>query len=491
MKRLFPFFIVFIYLISTIISCSNSNYVDLSHDAHAGVIDLSSVDFSKNIFSLEGEWHFVWDQFLGPEDPRWDGPDISIANIPGLWKDINIDDITLTNTGYCSMQLEVQTPPGTNKFGIKLNQVGTAYTLFIDGVELIKNGEAGTDRTTSQGSYQPRTVYFETLSDQFTITMHIANFHDRLGGVWTRIYFGSNERISIHNYIDNGADVFLLGIFFIIGIYYIITWYFGGKNSAQLWFGLCLLMIAARTATAGGILLMTVFPDFNFELNHKIEMFSQAAFVFFFIVSVKYIFPKEIDIIAVRVVQILMILYGVVIIATPLIIHSYLLYPFHIFVVCLAAYMVFTFILAAVKKRPGGLILSIGLIILSLTAINDILYSSAIIKTGYTLTYGLILFSISYIIVLARSSSSISNLPGETIDDSMLLELRAKGISNRESEVLVHLLQGKRYEDIGECLFISKSTVTKHVHSIYKKLNVKNRVGLYENIKKVSIRLEK
>jgi len=491
MKRFNTGFIIVICLFLTLASYTNSDTIHIPPDAYSGFLDLSNVNFSKNIYSLNGEWRFIWNLFLEPDDPRWHTSDVLMVNIPGLWKEIIVDEEYLQNTGYCSMQLEVKTPPGINNFGLKVNQVGTAYTLFVDDVELIKNGEAGTDRSTSRGCYQPRAVYFKTLTDQFTITMHIANFHDRLGGAWTRMYIGSNERISIRNYIDNGTDLFLLGIFFIIGIYYIITWYFGERKSAQLWFGLCLLMIAARTATSGGILLMTVFPDFSFELNHKIQMFSQAAFVYFFIVSLKYIFPKEIAMTTVRVVQILMILYGIVIIVTPLIIHSYLLYPFHIFVVCLAAYMIFTFILASVKKRPGGLILSIGLIILSLTAINDILYSSAVIKTGYVLTYGLILFSISYIIVLARSSSSISNIPGETIDDSMLIELRAKGISNRESEVLVLLLQGKRYEDMGKCLFISKSTVTKHVHSIYQKLDVKNRVDLYENIKRISILLEK
>ena len=133
----------------------------------------------------------------------------------------------------------------------------------------------------------------------------------------------------------------------------------------------------------------------------------------------------------------------------------------------------------------------IGLLILSVTTINDILYSSAIIKTGYILTYGLIFFSISYIIVLARSSNPKNNIPGRTIDDATISKIIAKGVSKRESEVLIHLLQGQRYEDIGECLFISKSTVTKHIHSIYKKLGVKNRVDLYENIKKIRISMGK
>jgi len=192
--------LVFILLVSFLSSCINSNTAHSELIAREGVFNLSSVDFSKNIYSIEGEWRFIWNQFLEPEDPQWNNPNIIKTYIPGLWKDIIIEDNSLTNTGYCSMQVEVQTPPGYSKFGLKINQVGTAYTLFIDSTELIKNGKPGIDRSTSQGNYQPRIVYFETLKARFTITMHIANFHDPLGGGWTRIYIGSDERISIREY---------------------------------------------------------------------------------------------------------------------------------------------------------------------------------------------------------------------------------------------------------------------------------------------------
>lgn len=53
-----------------------------------------------------------------------------------------------------------------------------------------------------------------------------------------------------------------------------------------------------------------------------------------------------------------------------------------------------------------------------------------------------------------------------------------QGISNREKEILGLVIEGKTCSDIEKLLFISKNTVRNHVHSIYQKLNVNNRVAL-------------
>ncbi len=55
-------------------------------------------------------------------------------------------------------------------------------------------------------------------------------------------------------------------------------------------------------------------------------------------------------------------------------------------------------------------------------------------------------------------------------------------ISNRETEVLDLLLAGKSNAEIQETLFISKNTVRNHVHNIYQKLGIKNRVELVNRV---------
>jgi DNA-binding CsgD family transcriptional regulator len=52
------------------------------------------------------------------------------------------------------------------------------------------------------------------------------------------------------------------------------------------------------------------------------------------------------------------------------------------------------------------------------------------------------------------------------------------GISGREREVIELICQGKSNQDISDCLFISLQTVKDHIHRIYLKTDVKNRVQL-------------
>lgn len=56
-------------------------------------------------------------------------------------------------------------------------------------------------------------------------------------------------------------------------------------------------------------------------------------------------------------------------------------------------------------------------------------------------------------------------------------------LSEREKEVLKHLLENTKRKDIAEKLFVSESTIKKHTSSIYKKLEVTNRVELFEKVK--------
>ena len=52
------------------------------------------------------------------------------------------------------------------------------------------------------------------------------------------------------------------------------------------------------------------------------------------------------------------------------------------------------------------------------------------------------------------------------------------GLTAREREVLVLLLEGRSYKAMQEELFVSLQTIKNHVSRIYKEAEVKNRVEL-------------
>ena len=56
----------------------------------------------------------------------------------------------------------------------------------------------------------------------------------------------------------------------------------------------------------------------------------------------------------------------------------------------------------------------------------------------------------------------------------------------REAEVLKMMLAGKTNREMAEELYISESTVKKHVNALYHKLGVKNRLGLMALVREQS-----
>ena len=51
-------------------------------------------------------------------------------------------------------------------------------------------------------------------------------------------------------------------------------------------------------------------------------------------------------------------------------------------------------------------------------------------------------------------------------------------LSSREKDILELLKKGYQYKEIASMLYISKETVKKHIHHIYTKLQVQNRLEI-------------
>jgi DNA-binding NarL/FixJ family response regulator len=57
----------------------------------------------------------------------------------------------------------------------------------------------------------------------------------------------------------------------------------------------------------------------------------------------------------------------------------------------------------------------------------------------------------------------------------MKMSLYLEPLTERESEVLQRLASGASNREISRSLFITESTVKRHVYNIFGKLNVRNR----------------
>ena len=90
---------------------------------------------------------------------------------------------------------------------------------------------------------------------------------------------------------------------------------------------------------------------------------------------------------------------------------------------------------------------------------------------------GLNFFLLKYFIEQLAQPAELIKIPNM----DQLLE-RSK-ITGREQEIIRLLLEGCHNREIAKKLYISESTVKTHIKSIYRKLEIKNRVQLVNFVK--------
>ncbi len=69
-------------------------------------------------------------------------------------------------------------------------------------------------------------------------------------------------------------------------------------------------------------------------------------------------------------------------------------------------------------------------------------------------------------------------ISGYKADKQLLYNESQEELSRREVEILTNMADGKNSAEIADFLFISTSTVKKHIENIYRKLHIKSRVEL-------------
>jgi DNA-binding CsgD family transcriptional regulator len=103
-------------------------------------------------------------------------------------------------------------------------------------------------------------------------------------------------------------------------------------------------------------------------------------------------------------------------------------------------------------------------------------FSFLVLHFGYNIPPIIFLF-----FYLKKSNLGVSVPIGQ--EENLKNFFKQHRITPRESEIISMLLSGRKNKDIGKELFISYHTVRNHIHKIYQKLDVRNRLQMYELIR--------
>ncbi len=459
-----------------------------------GIMDLTSWDFYKDgIVKLDGDWEFYWQRLLTPEDFATNKGIIctNYLNVPGTWDRFTSGGINYPGRGCCTIRLKVCLPDTNSTLGFETGEIGTAYYLWINGRRTFQSGVVGPSEGQMLEKISYRPLYFKPIHKQIEIVIQISNFKDRHGGVWNSIYLGSEEGIYLRDQQNSTMEVILTGILLITGIYQLILFSFNRWDRSFLYFGIFCLLIGLRTALTSNFIYKIFFENLSFEYFYKMNCsiidLAPPCFLFF----LRSLFKRETSIHIISGFTAIGTALSIFALLTPVKINTYSLTVAQIVLILVVIYGFYIILLSLFRKREGSVLTFTGVMILAAVVMNDILYSNLIVNSGMIIPLGMLVYILIYDIMLSMRVAEFHKNPILSMQsDDPRIESFCEfySISPREKEVMMLLIRGQQYIKISDRLFISMSTLKKHVNSIYTKTGTSNRLELTHLISKKSKR---
>lgn len=471
--------------------------------AKNGILDLTNWDFEKDgIVTLDGEWEFYWNELLNYDDFHRDGNHYKpngYFDVPNVWNKYSIDGEKLPGEGYATYRLKIKTNNAGVLKGLKILTTSTAYKLMINNQVIATNGSVGKSKDTTISEYRPQTVAFNNNSEEFEIIIQVSNYTYSRGGLWYSINLGTDQQIRIMKENSSRREMFLFGIMFIMILYHIVI-YWQRRSTSVLYFVLTLFIMAARISVTGEYFILSRIPNIDINLMIYIEYMSIYWGPTMWVVFIHELYPEESSKKIVKTFIYIAIILTTFIILTPIRIYTKHLIIYESLVVCMFCYIVFTMLVALLRKKEGSILLILGTMTLLITFINDALYHWNIIGSKPGGMFGFSAFVIIFIqayVLAARFSKAFDEV--EELSNKMisLNKLKDEFLANTSHELrtplhgIISITESILQGEDGQLASKQRENLSLVVSSGKRLANLVNDILDYSKLKYDDIKLNK
>lgn len=400
-----------------LIGCTKKTSYE-NRDAVDGVLDLSHWESDKEIVNLDGEWEFYWNQLLEPQELEiGDIQKTGYIDVPSSWNRSKINNKKLSGDGYATYRLIFKASEAT-RLGIKVPRIFTSYNLWVNGEFVADAGIVGKSREMMTPQYLPQVALFESQKGKNEIVIQVSNFYHRSGGILESLVMGSEKEVLEMRYKSMAYELFLFGSLMIMGAYHIVLYLFRKKDITPLYFGLFCIFVGIRTLLVGERFFIYLFPDFSWELAHKIQTLTFYLGVPLILKFFELVFSKVFKAKIVNIVWKVGIAFCILVIVTPAKVFTIFNPVYQAVSLVVIIYIVSMFIKLIMHKEKEVELVIIGGLILIMTSLNDIIFTNiwmndynypllrTLFKTGNLSSIGQLSFVVANSLVLAKRFST-------------------------------------------------------------------------------------
>jgi len=452
-RYLGPIVLLLVIFLMGLTSCSAKQSTPFPV-AESGVLDLRSWDFDNHgTVMMKGAWEFAWNKLLEPEDFGTRDQQ-NFIQVPGSWK---FHGKEVSPQGFATYRLKILHQPMDRTLAIRVPNILTSYRMWLNGKEVASAGIVGTSAEEAVPEQMPKLVFMPGDRDQDELVIQVSNYHHRRGGIWKEFEYGLSEQVVYHQYIVASRDMLILGVILMMGGYHFWLYLLRRQERAALYFGLICIFIGVRMFSIGECFLVQWFPWIPWQASLRVEYICLALAPVSGMYYVSEMFPNEAYR---RMNRVLLVVAGAltlfVLFTEPIVFSKYII-VFQASLGFIAIASVIIMIRAVRHRRPNAVLALGGVIVFTVSIINDVLYYNEILYTGDITHYAVLLFVIMQgMIVSKRVSQMMNKLEDVTIEmrelnnslesriESRTVELREMNASLEQSNLDLERMEDAR-----------------------------------------------
>lgn len=354
-----------------------------------GEINLYRVDFPGTI-ALDGEWEFYWNKLYHPyEIPQKK----SYVKFPSLWNDIPYEEVN--SQGVATYHLTLNFPKEKYDYALFVDDMYTAYRLFLNGREIASNGKVDKKPDEYQPRWLPQVVPLKQLSGEVTLTLQIANFRHAKGGATQSIILGDFETILTQFNTKKLYDIILAAFFFFLGVFFLIRFAMTFSGFESFYFALFAFVFAYNILATQFYVLHQWIDNLPWSVAIYFEYLSMFFSASFFALYVKYLYPVEAGKYPIPIFLGINAVYILIVLITPSTFFTGTISPYLYILLTYFFYAFTVFISAMGKKIKGATMGVVSTSVLFMAMSYSILEYLAVVPMWDALTfygYGLFMF---------------------------------------------------------------------------------------------------
>ncbi|MFK7773798.1 MAG: adenylate/guanylate cyclase domain-containing protein [Saprospiraceae bacterium] len=491
MKKIHVFFLLLIF-----IGCGSKNDVDQNYPtASKGVIDFTNWDFEKNgNVLLDGEWEFYWNELLTPEDfektnltPDW-------IQVPKPWNNhLDENQESLPAHGFATYRLKIITSSKQKKLSIRLIEIRDAYNLWIEGDLVIEHGKVGKSKANTVAQSNSNLTTFEFEDGQTEIIIQVSNFRSsKAGFIRKSMLLGTESNIQRVRSKSIGIVLFLIGCYLIIGISHLYFYQMRRNTKGALYFSILCFLSMIRVMTTGDMFLI-YWTNIPTEVSSKLAYLSVYMIVLLFLKYLSVLFPREISGLAIKINTWGCVILSGYILCAPNEFSHYATPVFQGLLLLGSTYLLYALFQVLIKRRKGGLVLTIGMLIVILTSWHDTFYEVKGTSEGFLFPFGILFFMLLQAFFLTRlfarsidKTRKISDMFRKFVPVQFIKKLGKKTTENipigiaKEEELTISFSDIRSFSTVSEEM--SSQELLVYLNNFFEKMDapIRNNYGFID-----------